>query len=120
MNKCYLIFQSVLFKILTLSDTGTGKTYTMLGTNDDPGIMALALNEIFTLIRTSKNKNWVYTVVMSYLEVVMFFLLLELWYNAFYASKSNAVLEAYTLHILWFKIYYLLIYHYSTLPFYYT
>ena len=48
--------------------SGTGKTYTMLGTGDNPGIMALAINEIFALVRKGA-ENSTYTVYMSYLEV---------------------------------------------------
>jgi len=48
--------------------TGAGKTYTMLGKDDNPGIMAHALTELFTQMRRSKDEH-VYKVTMSYLEV---------------------------------------------------
>ncbi|XP_063682872.1 kinesin-like protein KIF19 isoform X2 [Bolinopsis microptera] len=54
--------------VFAYGPTGTGKTYTMLGTGDNPGIMALALNEIFALVRKG-SENSTYTVYMSYLEV---------------------------------------------------
>lgn len=48
--------------------TGAGKTYTMLGTDDDPGIMALALNDLFLeMERTYADMS--YKVSMSYLEI---------------------------------------------------
>ena len=47
--------------------TGAGKTYTMLGTGEDPGIMARSLNELFELIEKSSGKE--YKLKMSYLEV---------------------------------------------------
>jgi len=47
---------------------GAGKTYTMLGRDDNPGIMAHALNELFTQMRRTKDDH-VYRVTMSYLEV---------------------------------------------------
>jgi len=48
--------------------TGAGKTYTMLGKDDNPGIMAHALTELFTQMKRSKDEH-VYKVTMSYLEV---------------------------------------------------
>lgn len=48
--------------------TGAGKTYTMLGAHDEPGIMAQALNDLFLeMDRTSQDMS--YKVTMSYLEV---------------------------------------------------
>jgi len=48
--------------------SGAGKTYTMLGRDDHPGIMARALTELFTQMRRT-NDDHVYKVTMSYLEV---------------------------------------------------
>lgn len=48
--------------------TGAGKTYTMLGTDDEPGIMAQALNHLF-LAMAQTDKDSTYKVTMSYLEV---------------------------------------------------
>ncbi|KAI8480064.1 Kinesin-like protein kif19 [Branchiostoma belcheri] len=48
--------------------TGAGKTYTMLGTDHEPGVMARSLNDLFEgMYRTSE--NMVYQVSMSYLEI---------------------------------------------------
>ncbi|XP_066293133.1 kinesin-like protein KIF19 isoform X2 [Branchiostoma lanceolatum] len=48
--------------------TGAGKTYTMLGTEHEPGVMARSLNDLFEeMHRTSE--NMVYQVSMSYLEI---------------------------------------------------
>ncbi|XP_078317515.1 kinesin-like protein KIF19 isoform X2 [Crassostrea virginica] len=48
--------------------TGAGKTYTMLGAHDEPGIMAQALNDLFLeMERTSEDMS--YRVTMSYLEI---------------------------------------------------
>ena len=47
---------------------GAGKTFTMLGTDVEPGIMALTLNDLYE--QMEKNKiDEKYTVRMSYLEV---------------------------------------------------
>lgn len=48
--------------------TGAGKTYTMLGNNDDPGIMMMALNVLFQEMERTR-EDMVYKVSMSYLEV---------------------------------------------------
>lgn len=48
--------------------TGAGKTYTMLGRDDNPGIMALTLTELFYMMGQTQDDH-VYRVTMSYLEV---------------------------------------------------
>ncbi|XP_033118970.1 kinesin-like protein KIF19 [Anneissia japonica] len=48
--------------------TGAGKTYTMLGMDDEPGIMVRTLNDLFKAIET-KSEDSVYMVTMSYLEI---------------------------------------------------
>ncbi|KAI0215869.1 Kinesin-like protein KIF19 [Lamellibrachia satsuma] len=47
---------------------GTGKTHTMLGTDDDPGIMVRALNDLFLEMERTQDKL-IYKVTMSYLEI---------------------------------------------------
>ena len=47
---------------------GAGKTYTMLGKAGEPGIMALTLNDLFTLMEERREDN-LYNVTMAYLEV---------------------------------------------------
>lgn len=49
--------------------SGAGKTYTMLGKDDDPGIMARALTELFNEMKRTQT-DLVYKVTMSYLEVL--------------------------------------------------
>ena len=46
----------------------SGKTYTMVGTKDDPGLMVLSLNRIFDLIQRDKSSDE-FEVTCSYLEV---------------------------------------------------
>ncbi|XP_023242295.1 kinesin-like protein KIF19 isoform X2 [Centruroides sculpturatus] len=48
--------------------TGSGKTYTMVGTSEDPGIMVFALQDLFYYLENDRNKN-TYEVAMSYLEI---------------------------------------------------
>jgi len=48
--------------------TGAGKTYTMLGTDDDPGIMVRGLNDLFVEMDRTRDEMK-YKVSMSYLEV---------------------------------------------------
>lgn len=47
--------------------TGAGKTYTMLGTEEHPGIMPLTLEELFNKIASYKDRE--YTVKLWYLEI---------------------------------------------------
>ena len=47
--------------------TGAGKTYTMLGTEEHPGIMPLTLEELFNKIASYKDRD--YTVKLWYLEI---------------------------------------------------
>lgn len=37
--------------------TGAGKTYTMLGTHDNPGIMFLTLKELYEMINSLSNER---------------------------------------------------------------
>lgn len=46
----------------------SGKTYTMVGTKSDPGLMVLSLHTIFDLIKKDKNSDE-FEVSCSYLEV---------------------------------------------------
>ena len=65
---------------------GAGKTFTMLGTDKEPGIMARTLNDLFFEMDKTK-EDMKYKVSMSYLEVSG--LLLKV---AFY-SINNIVLH---------------------------
>lgn len=55
------------FKLFFLN-LSSGKTYTMVGTQDDPGLMVLSLNTIFDLIEKD-NTSDDFEVAFSYLEV---------------------------------------------------
>ena len=47
---------------------GAGKTYTMLGTEKEPGIMVLTLNNLFKKIQDTSD-DMIYRVTMAYMEV---------------------------------------------------
>ena len=47
--------------------TGAGKTYTMLGTEENPGIMSLTLNELFEKIKSYPERE--YEIKLWYLEI---------------------------------------------------
>lgn len=53
--------------VMAYGQTSSGKTHVMLGSEDDPGIISLAVNEIFTEIQCSKNREFL--VRCSYLEI---------------------------------------------------
>lgn len=55
-----------------VSSTDIGKTYTMLGTPGNPGIMALTLDDLFRNIESdheNETMGVVYTVTVSFIEV---------------------------------------------------
>ena len=56
---------------------GAGKTFTMLGTDKEPGIMARALNDLFFEMDKTK-EDMKYKVSMSYLEVSVLLLKITL------------------------------------------
>jgi len=48
--------------------TGAGKTYTMLGTGDNPGIMVRSLSDLFVIIDKAKEQRE-FTIKLSYVEI---------------------------------------------------
>ena len=62
-------------KCFDFSYLGAGKTFTMLGTDREPGIMARALNDLFNAMDRTK-EDMKYKVSMSYLEVRMKYIIL--------------------------------------------
>lgn len=48
--------------------TGAGKTYTMLGTVENPGVMVLAIKDLFAKVR-QRSLDGNHVVHLSYLEV---------------------------------------------------
>lgn len=57
-------FNSTVF---AYGQTSSGKTYTMRGTPDDAGLIPLAVNEIFGLIESCQDREFLLRV--SYMEV---------------------------------------------------
>lgn len=49
--------------------TGAGKTFTMVGTPEQPGIMVRALNDLFHTMETNENRQVKTKISMSYLEI---------------------------------------------------
>ncbi|KAK4490692.1 hypothetical protein RD792_001388 [Penstemon davidsonii] len=62
------VIQGLNATVFAYGSTGSGKTYTMVGTKDDPGLMVLSLNTIFNLIEKD-NTSDNFEVTCSYLEV---------------------------------------------------
>ncbi|CAN6450023.1 unnamed protein product [Victoria cruziana] len=62
------IVQGLNATIFAYGSTGSGKTYTMVGTRQDPGLMVLSLRMIFDLIDKNKSTDD-FEVTCSYLEV---------------------------------------------------
>ena len=53
--------------IFAYGQTASGKTYTMLGTSNDPGIVLLSLSEIFQYIRSQKDRQ--FALRIGYVEI---------------------------------------------------
>lgn len=62
------VIQGLNATVFAYGSTGSGKTYTMVGTPMDPGLMVLSLNTIFELIKKDKCSDNI-EVSCSYLEV---------------------------------------------------
>ncbi|KAJ1701727.1 hypothetical protein LUZ63_001506 [Rhynchospora breviuscula] len=62
------VIQGLNATVFAYGSTGSGKTYTMVGTSKDPGLMVLSLNTIFDHIKKDKSSD-AFEVSCSYLEV---------------------------------------------------
>ncbi|KAK6923894.1 Kinesin motor domain [Dillenia turbinata] len=62
------VVQGLNATVFAYGSTGSGKTYTMVGTQDDPGLMVLSLHTIFDLIKGDTSSDE-FEVTCSYLEV---------------------------------------------------
>ncbi|KAJ3070043.1 Kinesin-like protein kifc1 [Podochytrium sp. JEL0797] len=55
--------------LFAYGQTGSGKTYTMEGTPSNPGMIPLAVAQIFETTQTLKAKGWGYTFEAQFLEI---------------------------------------------------
>ncbi|XVE83000.1 hypothetical protein DITRI_Ditri16bG0051200 [Diplodiscus trichospermus] len=62
------VVQGLNATVFAYGSTGSGKTYTMVGTQRDPGLMVLSLHTIFDLIKRDRSSDE-FEVTCSYLEV---------------------------------------------------
>ncbi|XP_066366838.1 kinesin-like protein KIN-8B isoform X2 [Miscanthus floridulus] len=62
------VVQGLNATVFAYGSTGSGKTYTMVGTHSDPGLMVLSFRTIFELIKKDDSKD-TFEVSCSYLEV---------------------------------------------------
>ncbi|XP_052829127.1 kinesin-like protein KIF22 isoform X1 [Octopus bimaculoides] len=63
------VFNGKNMSVLAYGATGTGKTYTMIGTSDKPGIVPQALRDLFQTIETATNGMHTYRMKLSFLEI---------------------------------------------------
>ncbi|KAK9097058.1 hypothetical protein Sjap_022555 [Stephania japonica] len=68
LSKVAGVIQGLNTTVFAYGSTGSGKTYTMAGTRDDPGLMVLSLHTIFDLIKRDCSSD-AFEVTCSYLEV---------------------------------------------------
>ncbi|XP_062993847.1 kinesin-like protein KIF22 [Elgaria multicarinata webbii] len=55
--------------ILAYGPTGAGKTHTMLGSREHPGVIPRAVWDVLQMTRDASGEEWKYSVSMSYLEI---------------------------------------------------
>ncbi|XP_031699292.1 kinesin-like protein KIF22 isoform X2 [Anarrhichthys ocellatus] len=56
--------------VFAYGPTGAGKTHTMMGSSDQPGVIPRAVREVFKLVKAKDgNEGWDYSISMSYLEI---------------------------------------------------
>uniref|UniRef100_A0A146YH61 Kinesin-like protein n=1 Tax=Fundulus heteroclitus TaxID=8078 RepID=A0A146YH61_FUNHE len=56
--------------VFAYGPTGAGKTHTMLGTREQPGVIPRAVREVFNLVNAKdEDEGWDYRIGMSYLEI---------------------------------------------------
>ena len=53
--------------IMACAQTGSGKTYTMAGTQESPGVMPRAINDLFKIARASDEMTWKFS--LTYVEI---------------------------------------------------
>lgn len=81
------VVQGLNATVFAYGSTGSGKTYTMVGSQHDPGLMVLSLHTIFDLIKREKGSDE-FEVTCSYLEVYN-----EVIYDLLEKSSSSGSLE---------------------------
>lgn len=56
--------------VFAYGPTGAGKTHTMLGSSEQPGVIPRAVREVFKLVQSKDEaEGWNYSIGMSYLEI---------------------------------------------------
>ncbi|KAL0984504.1 hypothetical protein UPYG_G00142360 [Umbra pygmaea] len=57
--------------VFAYGPTGAGKTHTMLGSQEQPGVIPRAVREVFNLVKAKgkEDDSWDYSIGMSYLEI---------------------------------------------------
>ncbi|KAM9837305.1 kinesin-like protein KIF22 isoform 1-T2 [Aulostomus maculatus] len=56
--------------VFAYGPTGAGKTHTMLGSSEQPGVIPRAVREVFKLVKAKgEDEGWDYSIGMSYLEI---------------------------------------------------
>ena len=53
--------------IFAYGQTSSGKTHTMMGNKEDPGIIPLAMDQLFSIVEKTQDRNFV--IQVSYMEI---------------------------------------------------
>jgi len=68
-NLVHNVVEGMNVTVFAYGATGSGKTYTMVGSPQDPGLMVRSLETIFDITKESSSPGYEFKVVCSYLEV---------------------------------------------------
>nr|DBA19050.1 TPA: hypothetical protein GDO54_014927 [Pyxicephalus adspersus] len=55
--------------VFAYGPTGAGKTHTMLGNPNQPGVIPRAVRDLLQMTRAATEENWTYSISMSYVEI---------------------------------------------------
>ncbi|XP_068099907.1 kinesin-like protein KIF22 [Hyperolius riggenbachi] len=55
--------------VFAYGPTGAGKTHTMLGNPNQPGVIPRAVRDLLQMTRASAEEDWTYSITMSYVEI---------------------------------------------------
>ncbi|XP_018414607.1 PREDICTED: kinesin-like protein KIF22 [Nanorana parkeri] len=55
--------------VFAYGPTGAGKTHTMLGNPNQPGVIPRAVRDLLQMTRAATEENWIYSITMSYVEI---------------------------------------------------
>lgn len=71
LTEIFMMYRFTLYNTVHFFFLPSGKTHTMLGSQEQPGIIPRAVREVFNLVGAQEKgqDGWEYSIGMSYLEI---------------------------------------------------